>query len=271
MKKLQLYLGSGLVIIVVAVALISLVWTPYDPIQAFPHSALEGPSWEHLMGTDRYGRDILSRIMAGSQITLFVGFVAVTIGMLVGVPLGIIAGMNRDSVIEQLIIRGADILLAFPALLMAIIAGAMVGASTGSAMVAIGIASIPAFIRVSRAGTLRVVTAPYMEAATLAGKGGVSKAVHHVLPNIAGLVIVLASIVFALAILAEAALSFLGLGTPPPDPSWGRMLQGAQSFLSTQPLLVVWPGMAIALTVLGFNLLGDALRDILDPTTGANR
>ena len=268
-SRIEVITGGTIVGVVVLLALLSLVWTPYNPIEVFPAERLEGPSLSHLLGTDRYGRDVFSQIMAGSRITLFVGLIAAGIGAIIGVPLGIVAGMQRGRGgrwIDQLIVRGADVLLAFPALLMAIIAGAMVGTSTTSAMVAIGIASIPAFIRVTRAGTVRVMSQAYVEAATLAGRSRWGVATRHVLPNLTGTIIVQASITFALAILAEAALSFLGLGTPPPEPSWGRMLQSAQTLLGTDPLLAVWPGLAIALTVLGFNVLGDGLRDLLDPT-----
>ena len=259
-------IGLVIVTLVVTAGLISLIWTPYDPIHAIPADRLEGPSLRHLMGTDRYGRDVFSRIMAGSRITLLVGLVAVGIGVLVGTPLGILAGMRRGWA-ETLVLRGADLLLAFPALLLAIVAGAIYGASTVSAMVAIGIATVPGFARVTRAGTLQVMSRDFIAAARTAGRSGPAIAWRHVLPNITGMLIVQASVSFALAILAEAALSFLGLGTPPPDPSWGRMLQSAQASLGSAPMLAFWPGLAIAGTVLGFNLLGDGLRDVFDPKT----
>ena len=259
-------IGLVIVTLVVVTGLISLLWTPYDPIHAIPADRLEGPSPRHLMGTVRYGRDVFSRIMAGSRITLLVGLVAVGIGVLVGTPLGILAGMRRGWA-ETLVLRGADLLLAFPALLLAIVAGAIYGASTVSAMVAIGIATVPGFARVTRAGTLQVMSSDFIAAARTAGRSGPAIAWRHVLPNITGMLIVQASVSFALAILAEAALSFLGLGTPPPDPSWGRMLQSAQASLGSAPMLAFWPGLAIAGTVLGFNLLGDGLRDVFDPKT----
>nr|WP_282441405.1 ABC transporter permease [Corynebacterium antarcticum] len=259
-------IGLVIVTLVVVAGLISLIWTPYDPIHAIPADRLEGPSLRHLMGTDRYGRDVFSRIMAGSRITLLVGLVAVGIGVLVGTPLGILAGMRRGWA-ETLVLRGADLLLAFPALLLAIVAGAIYGASTVSAMIAIGIATVPGFARVTRAGTLQVMSRDFIAAARTAGRSGPAIAWRHVLPNITGMLIVQASVSFALAILAEAALSFLGLGTPPPDPSWGRMLQSAQASLGSAPMLAFWPGLAIAGTVLGFNLLGDGLRDVFDPKT----
>lgn len=258
------WIGLVIVGVVVLTALISLVWTPFDPVRAFPSDALARPSFEHLLGTDRYGRDLLSRIMKGSQITLFVGLVAVTVSAVLGTVAGIAAGM-RGGWLGTVTMRGMDILLAFPALLLAIVAGAVFGTSTLTAMIAIGIAGIPAFARVARAGTLQVMTQDYIDAARISRVPAPVIAWRHVLPNIAGMLIVQATVAFALAILAEAALSFLGLGTPPPEPSWGRMLQSAQASLGSAPLLALWPGAAIALTVLGFNLLGDGLRDVLDP------
>lgn len=262
----------GLVVVagIVVVAIVSLVWTPYDPLQAVPEDRLSGSTLQHPLGTDRYGRDVLSILMAGAQITLLVGCVAVAIAAVVGTPLGILAGMRRGWA-EELITRGADMMLAFPALLLAIMAGAVMGASTWSAMIAIGIAAGPGFARVARAGTLRVMSSDFILAARGASQPETRIARRHVLPNIFDLVVIQASVTFALAILAEAALSFLGLGTPPPEPSWGRMLQGGQDYLAVAPHLTVWPGLAIALAVLGFNLLGDGLRDVLDPKTRGRR
>ena len=256
--------GAAVVSVVVLVALVSLVWTPYEPQEANPASALQPPSWDHWMGTDRYGRDTLSRIMVGSQISLEVSVLAVAIGAGVGVPLGILAAV-RGGWLDSFIMRLSDLALAFPALLLAIIAGSVVGVGTSSEMVAIGIAFIPSFARVSRAGTRQVLSQDYVLAARSAGMGWLSIATRHIVRGIIGLIIVQATVSVALAILAEAGLSFLGLGTPPPQASWGRMLQDSQVFLDSHAELALWPGLAIALTVLGFNLLGDGLRDILDP------
>lgn len=264
-------IGLIIVCLTVLAALISLVWTPHDPLMAIAADRLQGSSVEHLLGTDRFGRDVLSRLMVGAQITLFVGLVAVSISALIGVPLGIAAGMRRGKFLDSLVMRTADLLLAFPALLLAIIAGAVWGPSTLTAMIAIGIAGIPSFARVARSGTLQVMSQDFIAAARVSKVSELTIATRHVFPNITGLVIVQASVYFALAILAEAALSYLGLGTAPPAASWGRMLQDAQSLLAVQPSLTLWPGLAIALTVLGFNLLGDALRDVLDPRQTAQR
>jgi peptide/nickel transport system permease protein len=201
---------------------------------------------------------------------LFVGIVAVGIAALIGTPLGIFAGMGSGWA-SEIVMRANDLLLAFPALLMAIMFAAVYGPSTLTAMVAIGIATIPSFARLARSGTLNVMNTEYVLAARAAGRTRRAIALRHVLPNISGLIIVQSSVAFAIAILAEAALSFLGFGTRPPTPSWGRMLQESQEMLHSAPLLALWPGLAIALAVLGFNLLGDGLRDRLDPRLEVRR
>ncbi|MDY3126581.1 MAG: ABC transporter permease [Corynebacterium sp.] len=258
-------IGVTIIGFVSAIALISLLWTPHDPVAADVSARLQGYSPIHVLGTDRFGRDVLSRLMVGAQVTLFVGVIAVGIAALCGIPLGVAAGMRRGSFLDAIIVRTTDVILAFPALLLAIIAGAIWGPSTLSAMSAIGIAGIPSFARVARAGTLQVITQDYIQAAKISRVSAVGIARRHILPNISGLLIVQATVYFALAVLAEAALSYLGLGTAPPAPSWGRMLHDAQTMLAINPWLTVWPGIAIAMTVLGFNLLGDSLRDSLDP------
>ncbi|PRA12235.1 peptide ABC transporter permease [Arthrobacter sp. MYb211] len=268
--SLTLIVGGSLVAVVVLAALVSFFWTPYNPVQAFPADRLQGSSAAHLMGTDRYGRDVFSGVLYGARITLLVGLVAVGIALVIGTPLGILAGM-RGGITEEVTMRGADILLAFPALLVAIMFGAVFGASTLTAMLAIGIGSIPGFARVARSGTLQVMSTEYIMAAKASSQSGWRIARRHVMPNIVGMVVVQCSVSFAIAVLAEAALSFLGLGTPPPVPSWGRMLQESQQFLGTFPMLAVWPGAAIAVAVLGFTLLGDGLRDRFDPKLNGER
>ncbi len=265
-----LIVGLVLVAIVTIAALISFVWTPYDPVQAIAADRLQGPSGAHWFGTDKYGRDVFSAMLYGARITLFVGIISVGIALLVGTPLGILAGI-RGGWIEEVIMRTSDIALAFPALLLAIMFSAVFGASTLTAMIAIGIATIPGFARVARSGTLQVMSTEYVLAARAASQSRFRIALRHVLPNIVGIVVVQCSVSFALAVLAEAGLSFLGLGTPPPTPSWGRMLQESQQFLGTHPLLAIIPGIAIAIAVMGFNLLGDGLRDRFDPKLNGSR
>ncbi|MFI0817437.1 ABC transporter permease [Streptomyces sp. NPDC021098] len=263
--RITLVAGGLLVFAIVALAAVSVVWTPQDPTHIDAAQRLAPTGNGHLLGTDQFGRDLASRLMAGAQVTVFVCVVAVGIALLIGVPMGIAAGMS-GSWPGALIMRVNDFLLAFPALLLAIMLTAVYGSSTFIAMVAIGVASAPGFARVSRAATLRVMALEYIDAARLARRTRLAIACRHVLPNVADVVIVQASVSFATAILAEAALSYLGLGTPPPTPSWGRMLQESQDLLFSHPELCLWPGLAIAGAVLGLNLLGDGLRDRVDPT-----
>ncbi len=260
----SLVVGGLIVLTVLSMAVLSFLWTPHDPTLVNPAVRLQEPSLEYWFGTDKFGRDVFSQILVGSRTTLFVGFVAVGVAALVGVPLGILAGM-APRWFGELLMRGNDLLLAFPALLLAIMFAAVYGASTFVAMVAIGIATIPSFARLIRSGTLQVMKTEYVVAARASGRRPVAIGLRHVLPNVGSLVIVQASVGFAIAVLAEAALSFLGFGTPPPTPSWGRMLQESQELLWSAPRLAVVPGLAIALAVLGFNLLGDGLRDRFDP------
>lgn len=260
----SLLIGTVLVAAVALCCLLSFVWTPYDPTVVDASVRLQGPSAAHWLGTDNFGHDVFSAILVGSRTSLFVGVVAVAVAAVIGIPLGVAAGIT-DRRAGRWLMRWNDIMQAFPALLLAIIFGAVFGAGTLTAMIALGIGTAPAFARIARSGTLQVMSREYIAASRAAGRGGWFMAVRHVLPNIAGVLIVQASVNFAVAVLAEAALSYLGLGTPPPTPSWGRMLQEAQTHIFGNPLLTVWPGVAIALTVLGFNLLGDGLRDRLDP------
>ncbi|GAA2179587.1 ABC transporter permease [Brooklawnia cerclae] len=257
--------GAAMVGIVVALALVSVVWTPWPATQVSP-DRLWPPGSAHLMGTDGFGQDIFSRVLIGARSCLLVGVVAVTIGALLGVPLGVVAAIDR-GVLGRVLMRASDILYAFPALLLAILLAAARGqGSTLTAMTAIGISSIPAFARVARGATLQVLSQDYVLAARASGIRRTTIAVRHVLPNILPVVVVQASVSFGLAILAEASLSYLGLGTPPTTPSWGRMIFEAQPYMYSDLNLAIWPGLFIAIAVLGFNLLGDGLRDLLDPT-----
>ncbi len=264
MKRLELRVGAALVVFVVLVALVSLFWTPFDALYGTAGPRLAHPGWPTVLGTDRMGRDVLSRLMVGAQSCLTVGIIAVSIAALAGVPLGLVAAQLPPRA-SHVLMRATDVAQAFPALLLAILLAGVFGGGTVTAMVAIGIATIPQFVRIARAGALTVLASDYVLAARSCGIGKAAIARTHVLPNIAPLIGVQASVSFAMAILAEAALSYLGLGTQPPKPSWGSMLKDAQQAWFADPLQAVWPGLAIALAVLGFNLLGDGLRDLLDP------
>ena len=260
----SLLAGGALVVLIVVVALLSLVWTPYDPYHVVVPDRFQGPSPLHPLGTDQFGRDEISRLMAGARNTLLVGMVTIVIAIAAGVPAGALAAFYR-GLFEEAIMRASDVLLAFPALLLAMLFAAVFRPSTVTVMAAIGIAFVPVFARVVRGAGLQVLELDYVTAARTYGAGGWWILTRHLLPNVASVLIVQATIAFAVAILAEAALSYLGLGTPPPTASWGRMLSDSQNYLFQAPLLALWPGLAIALAVLGFNLLGDGLRDLLDP------
>lgn len=257
-------LGGALTLLVLGAALLSLWWTPWSPFEMDMAQRLARPSAAHWLGTDAFGRDVASLLLVGARSSLIAGIVAVGIGLAIGTAFGLLAAARRGWV-EELVMRLADFSFAFPAVLSAILFTAAWGAGLVNAIVAIGIFNIPVFARVARAGALSVWSRDYVLAARACGKGQWRITLEHVLPNIASALIVQATVQFALAILAEAALSYLGLGTQPPQPSWGRMLSDAQTLMHQAPLLAVWPGAAIACAVLGLNLLGDGLRDLLDP------
>ncbi len=261
----QLILGGVLAGLFLALALISLVWTPHDVVALSIADRLQAPSARFLLGTDHLGRDILSMIMVGARTSLAVALVAVGIGIVVGVPLGLLAAATRGSLLDEVVMRGNDLVFAFPSLVIAILITAVFGPSAVNAIIAIGIFNIPVFARVTRGAALSLWTLDYILAARVAGKGRARISVEHILPNILNLLIVQGTIQFSLGILAEAALSYVGLGAQPPTPSWGRMLAEAQTMIYTNPWLPVLPGLAIVLTVLGLNLMGDGLRDLLDP------
>jgi peptide/nickel transport system permease protein len=262
--------GAVLCALLAAAALLSYVWTPWSPYEIDMTGKLQSPSTAHWLGTDAYGRDVASLILVGARNSILVGVVAVGIGLLVGAALGLWAAA-RGGWIEELIMRAADFTFAFPAILSAIMMTAVFGAGIVNSIIAIGIFNIPIFIRITRASAKAIWAREYVLAARACGKGPLEISLEHVLPNIASVLIVQATIRFAIAILAEAALSYLGLGTQPPQPSWGRMLAEAQTLLFQAPLLAVFPGIAIVLSVLGLNLMGDGLRDLTDPRLARKR
>ena len=257
-------LGALLSTLLIAAALLSFAWTPGSAYEIDMNAALQASGSLHWLGTDAFGRDIASQILVGARASIAVGLIAVGIGLALGVALGLIAAARRGWV-EEIIMRLADFTFAFPALLSAIMLTAVFGAGMVNAIIAIGIFNIPTFARMTRASANAIWSRDYVLAARACGKSRTAITLQHVLPNILSVLVVQATIQFALAILAEAALSYLGLGTQPPQPSWGRMLSDAQTLVFQAPLLAVWPGVAIALSVLGLNLLGDGLRDLLDP------
>ena len=262
--------GAALTLLLAATAALSLVWTPHSPYELDIPGKLALPSAAHWLGTDSLGRDVASLIMAGARNSILVGVIAVGIGMGLGTALGTFAAARRGAW-EELVMRLADFTFAFPAILTAIMLTALFGPGIVNSIVAIGIYNIPVFARVTRAAANSVWAREYALAARIAGKGAFRITLDHVLPNCLAPIIVQATIQFATAILAEAALSYLGLGTQPPQPSWGRMLSEAQTLMFNAPRLAVFPGLAIALAVLGLNLLGDGLRDLLDPRLRRSR
>jgi len=262
--------GSAVVLLLLVSAVVSMFWSPYPVGDIDIPNKLAASSAQHWLGTDSLGRDIASLLWVGSQNSLLVGFIAVGIGLGAGVPLGLLASAKRGWV-EEVVMRAADFTFAFPALLSAILLTSIYGPGLVVSITAIGIFNIPVFARITRGAANSVWTRDYTLAARAAGKSKWAITWEHVLPNIASVLIVQATVQFAIAILAEAALSYLGLGTQPPQPSWGRMLNEAQSQMFQAPMLAVYPGMAIALAVLGLNLMGDGLRDLLDPRLSRTR
>ncbi len=264
LRHRNLVLGGTLSALVVLLAILSLLWTPHSAYELDIANKLKPPSSIHWLGTDHFGRDVMSMIMVGAQNSLIVGFVAVGIGLAVGVVLGLWASAQRGWV-EELVMRLSDFTFAFPAILSAIMITAILGPGIVNSVLAIGIFNIPVFARVTRGSANAIWSREFILAARAAGKGRIRITLEHVLPNVLSVIIVQATIFFAIAILAEAALSYLGLGTQPPQPSWGRMLNEAQTFLYLSPHLALFPGLVIVISVLGFNMLGDGLRDLLDP------
>ncbi|MAW85165.1 MAG: peptide ABC transporter permease [Phyllobacteriaceae bacterium] len=263
-------LGLVITALIALMAAVSFLWTPYDVTDLPVTNRMAPPGDGHLFGTDHFGRDIFSMIMVGSRNSIAVAFVAVAIGMGIGVPLGCWAAARRGWVDEALM-RFNDVVFAFPALLSAVMITAIFGPGAINAIVAIGIFNIPVFARVARAGALSIWPREYILAARASGKNATQITIEHILPNIASILLVQGTIQFALGILAEAGLSYVGFGAQPPMPSWGRMLFEAQTRMIVAPHMAIFPGLAIVITVLGLNLLGDGLRDLLDPKTRRER
>ncbi|WP_170545864.1 ABC transporter permease [Ruegeria arenilitoris] len=261
----NLILGAVLSSLILLAALVSFVWTPYDYAALDIPNKLQPPNAQHWFGTDHFGRDMFSMIMVGARTSIAVALVAVGIGMALGVPLGLTAAARKGSWLDEVIMRGNDLVFAFPSLVIAILITAVFGAGAINAIIAIGIFNIPVFARITRGAALSLWEREFILAARVSGKGAARISAEHILPNVANLLIVQGTIQFSLGILAEAGLSYVGLGAQPPTPSWGRMLADAQTMVSFAPHLALIPGLAIIVTVLGLNLLGDGLRDWLDP------
>jgi peptide/nickel transport system permease protein len=257
-------LGMGVVLLFVAVALLAPWIAPYDPLETGWGAIRKAPSAAHWFGTDELGRDVISRVIWGARASLLAGLISVCISMALGVPIGLLAGYVggwTDGVISRL----TDSMLALPFLILAIALAAFLGPSLMNAMIAIGVSATPVFIRLTRAQVLAVKVEDYVEAARAVGNPHWRIALRHILPNVLPPLIVQATLAIAAAIIAEASLSFLGLGQQPPAPSWGSMLNTAKNYVDNAPWMAIWPGMSIFLLVLSFNLLGDGLRDALDP------
>jgi len=262
-RRWNLLVGGVLVGLVMGAAALSLVWVPHDPNQMAVSRRLAPPSLEHPLGTDPFGRDLLSRVLVGARATLGVGLAVVAVGLVAGVALGAAAGLAPGWA-DELVMRVIDAVAAFPSLLLALMLVAVIGPGALSATIALGLAAVPAFARLTRAGLLTLRESPMAEAARAVGANRWRLFWRHYLPNLQPVLLVEASLTFASAVVAEAALSYLGLGIQPPWPSWGRMLREAQSFIALSPYPALAPGLAMVVTVLGLHLLGDGLRDWLD-------
>jgi peptide/nickel transport system permease protein len=256
-------IGAIVILIVIVVALFAPLIAPADPT-AQKARRLLAPSARYLLGTDELGRDVFSRIIYGARISLYVGLISVSLALLLGTTTGVLAGY-LGGVVDNLAMRAVDIMLAFPGLVLAIVIAGLLGPSLTNAMIAIGIIYAPSYARIARGSVLSVKAEPYIEAARLVGGRHLHIIRRHVLPNIMAPLIVQTSLMMSIAILSEAALSFLGLGTQPPNPSWGVMLSTGRTHMERAPWLTIFPGLAIMIVVLGFNFLGDGLRDALDP------
>jgi len=257
-------IGGSIVLVVIAVALLSRWIAPYDPLEVAPKDRLQGPSWSHPMGTDKVGRDVFSRVIAGSPQSLGVGLISVAIGGGFGITLGLIAGYVRGKVSTAILMLG-DAMLTFPSILLALAVVAALGPGLQNTIIAIAVSTIPYYMRVVRASVLTVRESQYVDAAVVSGSTGVRIVLRHILPNVLAPIIVLASLGVATGILVGSSLSFLGLGAQPPAPEWGAMLNDGRNILRIAPWVTTFPGLVIMITVLAMNLLGDGLRDALDP------
>ncbi|MFL9901943.1 ABC transporter permease [Paraburkholderia fungorum] len=264
MRNRAAVFGAALVLLIVFMAVFAPWLSHYDPVQASFMTVRQAPSAAHWFGTDELGRDVLSRLLWGARASLLAGVVSVCIAVVIGVPLGLLAGYF-GKLVDGVISRIADALLSIPFLILAIALAAFLGPSLTNAMAAIGISAMPRFVRLTRGQAITVKAEEYVEGARAIGLGHARIIVRYILPNVLPPIIVQASLTIATAIIAEASLSFLGLGQLPPSPSWGSMLNTAKDFVSQAPWMSIFPGIAIFLAVLGFNLLGDGLRDALDP------
>ena len=257
-------IGGALVLLLVATALLAPWIAPYDPLQMAAGGMLEAPSSAHLFGTDEFGRDLFSRVIYGAALTLRVGLVAVGISLTTGFLIGIVAGYARGWA-ERILMRSADVLFSFTETLIALAAVAVLGPSLNNAIIAVGIAQVPFYARVTYSVVLVETSRPYIDAGKAIGASHLRMIFLHVLPNVVPPMIVVASLGVSTAVLTTAGLSYLGLGAQPPLPEWGYMLAAGQNYFRNAPWIMIFPGVAIALAVLGFNLLGDGIREVLDP------
>ena len=260
----SLLAGLIIVLAVVLTAILAPLISPYDPIEQNMLQALQPPSAHHLLGTDPYGRDVLSRIIWGARVSLYVGLLSATIAMMIGVPFGALAG-QLGGITDTLLSRIIDVMLSFPGIILAIVVMSILGQSVDNTVLAISLSMIPRFARLARGEALQLSVQEFVQAAKASGAGNLDILVHHILPNILSPIIVQYSLSIGSAIMIEAGLSFIGLGVQPPTPSWGEMLSLGRQYIYTAPWLSLFPGLAIMMTVLAFNLLGDGLRDLLDP------
>jgi peptide/nickel transport system permease protein len=260
-------LGLSIVLGLILIAIFAPLVAPYDPEAISGANKVQSPTLQHPFGTDNFGRDIFSRVLYGARISIYVGLMTVGISISAGVPLGLVAGYY-GGLVDEVVMRIMDAMMSFPPILLALVIMAALGPNLTNVLLALGFVYTPYLARVTRSSTLETVNKEYVQAAEARGEGDLFILFKEVMPNTLAPVIVQASISFAFAILAEAALSFLGMGTQPPTPSWGLMINEGRGYLTDAPWMAVFPGIAIGITVLGLNMFGDALRDILDPKVG---